>query len=115
MTQQILFRIAFLFLLLLLFAMRFYFMIKVRSSGGRLMPDQKAVEREGGRGVLIVRMVAFFLLIAFLVMYLLGMAWIDLFTFPLPAWLRWAGFTLGIISVIFWTWTQIHLDKQWSA
>ena len=47
MTQQILFRIAFLFLLLLLFAMRFYFMIKVRSSGGRLMPDQKAVEREG--------------------------------------------------------------------
>ena len=115
MTQQILFRIAFLFLLLLLFAMRFYFMIKVRSSGGRLTPDQKSVEREGGRGVLIVRMVAFFLLITFLVMYLLGMAWIDLFTFPLPAWLRWAGFTLGIISVVFWTWAQIHLDTQWSA
>ena len=48
-------------------------------------------------------------------MYLLGMAWIDLFTFPLPAWLRWAGFTLGIISVVFWTWAQIHLDTQWSA
>jgi len=115
MTQQILFRIAFLVLLLLLFAMRFYFMIKVRSSGGRLMPDQKAVEREGGRGVLIVRMVAFFLLLAFLVMYLLGMAWIDLFTFPLPAWLRWLGFGVGLVTVIFWTWTQVVLDTQWSA
>ena len=115
MTQQILFRIAFLVLLLLLLAMRFYFMIKVRSLGGRLMPDQKAVEREGGRGVLIVRMVAFFLLLAFLVMYLLGMAWIDLFTFPLPAWLRWLGFGVGLVTVIFWTWTQVVLDTQWSA
>ena len=115
MTQQIILRIAFLFLLMLLFAMRLYFIIKVGSSGGRLMPDQKAVEREGGRGVLFVRIVAFILLIAFLVMYLLGMAWIDLFTFPSPAWLRWAGFALGVISVIFWTWTQIHLDTQWSA
>lgn len=79
------------------------------------MPDQKAVEREGGRGVLIVRMVAFFLLLAFLVMYLLGMAWIDLFTFPLPAWLRWLGFGVGLVTVIFWTWTQVVLDTQWSA
>jgi protein-S-isoprenylcysteine O-methyltransferase Ste14 len=115
MTTETIFRTAFLVLLAALFAMRFYFMIKVRRSGGRLTPDQKAVEREGGRGVFIVRVVGFFALITFLVMYFLGAAWIDAFSFPLPGWLRWAGFGLGILSVVFWTWTQIHLDTQWSA
>ena len=115
MTQQILFRIAFLFLLVLLLAMRFYFMIKVRRSGGRLTPDEQAIQREGGRAVFMIRMVGFFALLAFLGMYLAGAAWIDAFSIPLPVWLRWAGFALGILSLIFWGWTQIHLDTQWSA
>jgi protein-S-isoprenylcysteine O-methyltransferase Ste14 len=115
MTTESTFRLAFVILLAALFAMRFYFMIKVRRAGERLMPDKQAVAREGGRGVLIARVTMFFLLIAFLVMYIIGMAWIELFAFPLPAWLRWAGFGLGLLSVAFWTWTQIHLDTQWSA
>ncbi len=90
-------------------------MIKVRRAGERLMPDEGAVKREGGRVVLIFRMILFFALIIFLVMYLLGAKWIDAFMFFLPAWLRWAGFVLGILSVAFWMWTQIHLDTQWSA
>jgi len=115
MTTESVFRLAFGILLAALFAMRFYYMFKVRRSGGRLTPDQKAVEREGGRGVFIARVVAFFALIAFLVMYLLGAKWIDTFLFPLPDWLRWTGFAIGLLSVTFWTWTQIHLDTQWSA
>jgi protein-S-isoprenylcysteine O-methyltransferase Ste14 len=95
--------------------MRVYFMVKVRRSGERIMPDERAVQREGGRGVLILRMVMFIALMTFLVMYLAGSAWIEKFSFPQPAWLRWAGFVLGIISVVFWTWTQIQLDTQWSA
>src|SRR5512138_1137597 len=95
--------------------MRFYFMIKVRRVGKRLMPDEEAVKREGGRGVLVVRVILFFALIAFLVMYLLGANWIDAFLFSLPAWLRWAGFVLGLFSVAFWTWTQVALDTRWSA
>ena len=115
MTTETIFRIAFLVLIVALFAMRFYFMIKVRRAGERLMPDAQAVKREGGRGVLIARMAVFFALMAFLVMYIIGMKWIDLFSFPLPAWLRWVGFGVGLFSVAFWTWTQIHLDTQWSA
>jgi protein-S-isoprenylcysteine O-methyltransferase Ste14 len=115
MATETIFRIAFLVLLAALFAMRFYFMIKVRGAGERLMPDDQAVAREGGRGVFIVRVVVFILLIVFLVMYSIGMKWIEAFSFPLPVWLRWAGFGLGVFSVIFWTWTQIHLDTQWSA
>lgn len=109
------FRIAFLILLVMLIAMRLYFMVKVRRSGGRIMPNEEAVKREGGQGFFILRVAAFFALMAFLGMYIAGMAWIDLFLFMLPEWLRWIGFALGILSVAFMTWTQVTLDTQWSA
>lgn len=115
MLSETTYRLAFLVLLLTLFAMRFYFMIKVRRSGGRLTPDEGAIQREGGLGFFFIRVVGFFGLMAFLVMYLFGMKWIDAFRFPLPDWLRWAGFVFGLLAVAFWTWTQIHLDTQWSA
>jgi protein-S-isoprenylcysteine O-methyltransferase Ste14 len=115
MTTETTFRWAFLILLAALFAMRVYFMIKVRREGERLMPDDQAVAREGGRGVFIIRVVVFVLLMVFLVMYIIGMKWIDAFSFPMPAWLRWVGFGLGLVSVAFWTWTQVTLDTQWSA
>lgn len=47
-------------------------------------------------------------------MYFAGAEWIDAFLFRLPAWLRWAGFALGILTVLFWTWVQATLDTQWS-
>ena len=115
MIAETTFRWAFLILLVMLFAMRFYFMIKVRRSGGQIMPDDGAIKREGGRGVFIFRVIIFFALILFLVMYFLGANWIDAFSFPLPGWLRWTGFALGVVAVIFWTWTQVTLDTQWSA
>ena len=115
MTQQTIFRIAFVILLAGILAMRGYFMLKVRRAGERLMPNREAVQREGGRGVLVFRVAFFFLLIAFLGMYIFGMPWVDFFAFHLPDWLRWVGFGLGLVTVIFWTWTQVTLDTQWSA
>lgn len=115
MTTESTFRLAFVIVLAALFAMRFYFMIKVRRSGGRIMPDEGAIKREGGRGFFIFRVATFFALMAFLGVYIAGMAWIDVFMFALPEWLRWMGFALGILSVAFMTWTQVTLDTQWSA
>lgn len=115
MNTEMVYRIAFLVLLLALLAMRVYFMAKVRRSGERLMPDEQAAQREGGLGFVILRGILFIALLAFLAMYLSGATWIGGFSIPLPAWLRWVGFALGIASVTFWTWTQIHLDTQWSA
>jgi protein-S-isoprenylcysteine O-methyltransferase Ste14 len=115
MTSETIFRLAFFVLLMALLAMRVYFMVKVRRSGERLMPDEQAAQREGGLGAIILRGGLFFALLAFLVMYLLSIAWIETFSFPLPDWLRWTGFALGIMAVVFWTWSQIHLDTQWSA
>jgi protein-S-isoprenylcysteine O-methyltransferase Ste14 len=115
MIPETVYRIAFLILLFALLAMRVYFIVKVRRSGGRILPEEQAVAREGGRIVFILRIALFVALMAFLVMYLARAAWIDAFSFPLPDWLRWAGFALGIFAVILWSWTQIHLDTQWSA
>ena len=92
MMSDSLYRTAFLVLLVGILAMRGYFMWKVRRAGERLMPGQGAVEREGGHAVFVLRVVVFLVFIAFLVMYIAGMAWIDVFSFPFPAWLRWAGF-----------------------
>jgi protein-S-isoprenylcysteine O-methyltransferase Ste14 len=114
MTGETIYRVAFLLLFLLLLAMRIYFMIRVCRSGGRILPDDKAIEREGGRGYFIVRVIIFVALIAFLVMYFAGAKWIEAFLFHLPAWLRWVGFAIGIITVCFWTWVQVTLDTQWS-
>ena len=83
MTSEIFYRIAFLMLLAALLIMRVYFMVKVRRSGGRLLPDGQAAQREGGRGFIVLRMGLFFVLLTFLVMYFLGAAWIDAFSFPL--------------------------------
>jgi protein-S-isoprenylcysteine O-methyltransferase Ste14 len=115
MTTEIVYRLAFLILFMLLLAMRIYFMIRVRRAGGRLMPDEEAVQREGGQPVLLVRVIGFFALMAFLILYIAGMKWIDAFHFPLPAWLRWLGFAIGLLSIGFWTWVQQVLDVQWSA
>jgi protein-S-isoprenylcysteine O-methyltransferase Ste14 len=115
MTTETTFRIAFLILFLMLLAMRVYFMVKVRRSGGRVMPGEEAIQREGGRGVFVLRVILFFALMAFLIMYILGAKWIDAFRFPLPDWMRWVGFAVGILSIAFMTWTQVTLDTQWSA
>jgi protein-S-isoprenylcysteine O-methyltransferase Ste14 len=115
MAIETTYRLAFFVLLGLLLVMRVFFMIRVRLVGERILPNQKAVEREGGLGAIALRALLFFTLLAFLVMYFLGAAWINKLNFQLPAWLHWLGFGLGITSVVFWTWTQIHLDAQWSA
>lgn len=108
------YRLAFFVLFLFLLTMRAFFTLRVRRSGGRIMPNEKAIEREGGRAYFILRVVIFFALIAFLLMYFAGAGWINAFSFPLPDWLRWAGFVIGLVTVLFWTWVQVTLDTQWS-
>ena len=93
--------------------MRIYFEIRVLHAGERLMPDRHAIEREG-RGMFVIRVLGFFLMIAWLVLYAINPIWIGLLTFPLPIWLRLLGFALGLASLGFWTWTQAVLGTEWS-
>ncbi len=115
MNSETIYRMAFFVLFLMLLPVRFYIMAKVHRSGERILPNESAIQREGGRGFFIFRVVIFLALMAFLGMYGIGMAWIDAFHIQLPDGLRWAGFGIGLITVAFWTWTQLTLDTQWSA
>ena len=82
--------------------MRIYFELRVLHAGERLMPDRHAIEREG-RGMFVIRVLGFFLMIAWLVLYAINPIWIGLLTFPLPIWLRLLGFALGLAILGFWT------------
>jgi protein-S-isoprenylcysteine O-methyltransferase Ste14 len=113
MITESIFRTAFWVLFGGLLVMRAYFSLRVRWAGERVMPDREAVEREG-RGMFAVRVVAFFLLIAWLVLYAINPLWMRVLSIPLPGWLRWAGFALGLAGLALWTWTQAALGKEWS-
>jgi len=112
MTTETVFRIAFWVLFGGVLGMRFYFSLRVRQAGERVMPDREAVER-GGWPVFAVRAVMFFLLIGWLVLYALNPPWMRVLSVPLPDWLRWAGFAIGLASLALWTWTQAVLGKKW--
>ncbi len=114
MSAETIFRVAFWELLALLLGVRFYFSIQVRQSGERLMPDRQAIEREG-RGAFAARLVAFFGLIAVLALYAANPPWMRALLFPLPGWLRWLGFALGLASVALLAWTEAALGRHWSA
>jgi protein-S-isoprenylcysteine O-methyltransferase Ste14 len=77
------------------------------------MPDREAVEREG-RGMFAVRVVLFLLLLGWLALYAINPSWMGVLSVPFPDWLRWVGFALGLVSLGFWSWTQVALGKEWS-
>ena len=114
MATESIFRAAFWVLLGGVFIMRGYFSFRVRQAGERLMPDKAAIQREG-KVMFGIRFVSFFLLIAWLVFYAVNPSWMQAILIPFPAWLRWAGFVLGLVSLALGTWVQAALGKEWSA
>ncbi len=113
MAAESAFRTAFWVLFAGLLLMRAWFVLQVRRAGERVMPDRQAVEREG-RGMFAVRVVAFVVLLALLALYAFDSPLLKPLSLPLPDWLRWAGFALGLVSLAFWTWTQRALGTEWS-
>ncbi len=113
MTTEAIFHIAFWVLFGGVLVMRLYFLLRVRQAGERVMPDCEAVEREG-QGMFAVRVVLFFLLIAWLVLYAINPPWMGVLSAPFPGWLRWAGFAVGLAGLALWMWTQAALGKEWS-
>jgi protein-S-isoprenylcysteine O-methyltransferase Ste14 len=113
MTTEAIFYSAFWVLFGGVLAMRLYFSLRVRQAGERVMPDREAIEREG-RGMFATRVVMFFLLIGWLVLYGINPPWMGGLSVPFPDWLRWVGFAVGFASLALWTWTQAVLGKEWS-
>ena len=113
MTTESAFRIAFWVLFGGVLVMRACFALRVRQAGERVMPDREAIKREG-RGAFVIRVLMFFLLLAWLGLYAVNPYWMEVLSAPFPGWLRWVGFALGLASLGFWVWTQVALGKEWS-
>lgn len=93
--------------------MRFYYIFRLRRAGQRVLPDQQAITHEG-KGLFAFRLASWFLMIGILLSYALNLAWMESFTIAFPDWLRWVGFVFGLVSILFWTWTQVILGSEWS-
>jgi protein-S-isoprenylcysteine O-methyltransferase Ste14 len=114
MNSEANFRLTFGVLVVILLAVRAVSAAGVRRAGERLMPNGKAIEREG-KAAFAVRFVGFFVLVGVLVAYALDPPWMRALLIPLPPWLRWAGFALGLAGIALLAWTQILLGRHWSA
>jgi protein-S-isoprenylcysteine O-methyltransferase Ste14 len=113
MNSEPIFRIAFWVLLGALLVIRIVSMLRVRRAGERFMPDWQAIEREG-KATFAARIVGFLFLIPLLTLYTLNPPWMEVLSIPLPVYVRWMGFTLGLVSLAFWAWAQAALGKEWS-
>lgn len=87
---------------------------RVSRAGESIMPDRKAIEREGW-GFFAARLLAFLFLVGLLVLYALDSPLMAALSFPLPSLLRWVGVVLGFSSLVLWAWAQSALGKQWST
>ncbi len=114
MDAETIFRSAFFGLLAALLLVRGYFGLRVRASGERMMPDERAIEREG-RWLFAVRLASFFGLVAVLGLYAWNPDWLDTLALPFAEWLRWTGVALGVLSIAGLAWVQATLGRQFSA
>jgi protein-S-isoprenylcysteine O-methyltransferase Ste14 len=113
MNSEAVFRLLFWIFLAGVFGVRWYFSNKARREKRPLMPDKKAIEQEG-RGLFAFRFISFFVLMAVFLIYALNPAWSAFLSMPLPAWLRWAGFLIGLSSLALLAWTQAALGRYFS-
>jgi protein-S-isoprenylcysteine O-methyltransferase Ste14 len=114
MSSEGTFRLAFWILLVPAMLMRTWFAIRTHRAGERLMPDRSSIRREGWR-TYGIRLFLFLLLVAMIALLARNPNWRAKLDFPLPFWLRWAGFVMGLASLGLWTWTHVALGTLWSA
>jgi protein-S-isoprenylcysteine O-methyltransferase Ste14 len=113
MDARLMYRIAFFILLGVLLVVRMVFNLRLRQQGEHVMPDREAIRNEG-IGLFVARVILFFVLIAILVLYAIDHAWMKALEFTLPAWIRWIGFSIGLLSIVFLSWTELELGRQFS-
>ncbi|MGD1276426.1 MAG: isoprenylcysteine carboxylmethyltransferase family protein [Tepidisphaeraceae bacterium] len=110
MTTERALRFAFFALLVLMVLIRSYFAFRVRRAGERLLPDRAALQREGW-AIFSMRI----LLLASVALLIFHPTWFRKLVFPLPPWLRWAAFALGLASLVLLAWTHVELGRLWSG
>ena len=113
MNGELTFRILFLALFVAGSAIRGYYARKMPRKDSMRERWRDTVRAEGKACATLLTAQGFYLIII-VVLYLLfpqRMLWSQL---PIPDWLQWLGFGLGIASLPFLTWVQHVLGKHWS-
>jgi len=113
LNAELIFRAAFWVLVGAIVTMRVYFALRVRRSGERFLPDREAIQREGP-GKVFTRAIVLSFLLATLALYALSVPLKQALSIPLPNWLRFTGFVLGLASLAQWTRVQAALGTEWS-
>jgi protein-S-isoprenylcysteine O-methyltransferase Ste14 len=107
MTDENVFRTALITILVCAAAVRGYYGVRSRRSGGKLAISENRLVM-GLMG--LVGLVGAYLLIG----YLLFPGWVAWAALPLPSWVRWVGVALGVTAIPFLYWTHHTLGKGFS-
>jgi protein-S-isoprenylcysteine O-methyltransferase Ste14 len=114
MNEEMPFRIVFwVFLLLVIVSNRIIPALRVKKSGGKILPDKKAILHEG-KATFFLRILLFMVLLTYLFLYSIYPPFMNMIHFEFPIWLRWLGTLFAFIGVGFWIYSQALLDKYWS-
>jgi protein-S-isoprenylcysteine O-methyltransferase Ste14 len=109
------FRIIFFTLFFSVLVIRGYYGWKQRRAGQSSgAVTKEAVEREGMWSI-VFRFILFLYMVAVAIVFAINPPWLNLFAAPFPAWSRWTGVGLGVISVPLLIWVHHTLGRQWST
>lgn len=115
MDSESRFRVIFFTVLVLLTVVRVYYGLKARRTGeGGWAVEEEAIEREGW-GVMLLRIAAVPCILATIVLYAVNPPWLSAFAIPFPAWARWTGVGLAMLSLPLFAWVHHTLGKHWST
>jgi protein-S-isoprenylcysteine O-methyltransferase Ste14 len=115
MNEEFTFRIVFwVHLMFIMIFNRLLPALRAKKSGAKLSPDHEAIENEG-KFLFAFRVIAGIMLAAVIVIYTFFPSYNTRFQFPLSSGLRWAGVIISSICLLFWSYSQEVLDKNWSG
>jgi len=115
MTAESIFRMVFWILILSIIVFdRIIPALKAKKSGAKLRPDNETIENEG-RKLFAFRVMLGIILASFLGVYMFCPELTNRLQIHLPLGLRWFSVVIAAIGVIFWSYAQAVLDRNWSG
>ena len=115
MTAESIFRMVFWILILSIIVFdRIIPAVRAKKSGAKLRPDNETIKNEG-RKLFAFRVMLGIILASFLGVYTFYPELTNRLQIHLPLGIRWFGVVVATIGVIFWSYAQAVLDRNWSG
>ena len=117
MSNDAVFLVLFVALVFMGTSIRGYYTRKIQKTQEKLSVKEriKEIVRAEGKASAVLLIVQGVYLIVLLPLYVLFPSNFFLFQMPLPNWFRWAGVSLGFLSLPFLVWVHYVLNKEWSV